>query len=158
MVRITLIRFTGYVIPPGSIPAFISTALSSLDRTAAQEGGPTAPLGPDRKTIGFSNYGITMSFNDITIHNPQVGGGRLRFDEVRAVYQGIGDVIQQLGYEECHVEAWRMVNGRSQKFKVKVLMSGYLVNAHSMVGLLVTSGHNVTQGNHGERSEATATS
>ncbi|KAI4088139.1 MAG: hypothetical protein LQ339_008774 [Xanthoria mediterranea] len=158
MVHITLEKFTGYLIPPGAIPAFISTAISSLDRTAAQECGPTAPLGPDRKTIGFSNYGVTMSFNDITIHNPEVGGGRLRFGEVRAVYQGIGDVIQQLGYEECHTEAWRMVNGRSQKFKVKILMSGYLVNAHSMVGLLLSSGHNVTQGNNGERSEPTVTS
>lgn len=99
-----------------------------------------------------------MSFNDVTVHNPEVGGGRLRFDEVRAVYQGIGAVIQRLGYEECQIDAWRMVNGRSQRFRVKLLMSGYLTNAHSIAGIVASFRHNVTEGKDETASVGTATS
>ncbi|KAL8845782.1 MAG: hypothetical protein Q9221_009080 [Calogaya cf. arnoldii] len=146
LVQITLRRFTGYVIPPAFIRPFIASALDYLDTTASQEGGPTAPFGPDRQTIGHSSDGIVMNFNDITIHNPEVAGGRTRFDEVRAVYQGIAAVIQKLGYEECHIDAFRMVNGRTGKIRVKELLSGYLTNAHSMAGLITSSELAATEG------------
>ncbi|KAL8995629.1 MAG: hypothetical protein Q9169_004672 [Polycauliona sp. 2 TL-2023] len=134
MVRITLTRFTGYRIPPAWVIPFIRNAVSSLDQTASREGGPRAPLGPDTKTLEYINGGLGMFFNDISSHNPEVGGGRTRFDEVRHVYQAIGDVMPRFGYEDCHVDAWRMVDGRSQKFKVKFLLSGVLVNQRSPAG------------------------
>ncbi|KAL8778620.1 MAG: hypothetical protein Q9213_007339 [Squamulea squamosa] len=75
---------------------------------ASQAGGPNAPLEPDRRDIGYTDYGLAMNFNDITVHNPEVAGGRLRFDEVKAVYEGVAAVINQIGYEECAIQAWRM--------------------------------------------------
>ncbi|KAL8671202.1 MAG: hypothetical protein Q9168_004298 [Polycauliona sp. 1 TL-2023] len=49
LLRITPTRFSGYQIPPASVAPFIRAAISSLDQSAAREGGPTAPFGPDRK-------------------------------------------------------------------------------------------------------------
>ncbi|KAL8856850.1 MAG: hypothetical protein Q9178_006567 [Gyalolechia marmorata] len=138
LVRISLQKFTGYELPPANIPAFIHTAVIALDRTAAHAGGPTAHLEPDRKLIGYANYGLAMNFFDVTVSNPEVAGGRLRFDEVKAVYQGIGAVIHQIGYEECTVEAWRLVSGRDgKKVRVKVLMSGYFLNSHNAAKVAV---------------------
>ncbi|KAL8910050.1 MAG: hypothetical protein Q9171_004645 [Xanthocarpia ochracea] len=138
LVRIALQKFTGNELPSAKIPAFIHTAVIDLDRTAAQAGGPTAHLEPDRKLIGYANYGLAMNFYDVTVSNPEVAGGRLRFDEVKAVYQGIEAVIWRIGYEECTVEAWRLVRGRDgRKVKVKVLMSGYFINSHNAAKVAV---------------------
>lgn len=50
------------------------------------------------------------------------------------------------------------MNGRSQKFKVKLLMSGYLTNAHSIAGIVANFRHNVTEGKDETASEGTVTS
>ncbi|KAI4275647.1 MAG: hypothetical protein LQ337_003078 [Flavoplaca oasis] len=158
MLRITLTRLTGYKIPRAFVSPFMRNALLSIDRIAAQEGGPTAPLGPDRKSIGEPHDGLYLHFNDVTFHHAQAGGGRTRWDEVRAVYQGVYDVIYAFGYEECQIDAWRMVDGRSQRFKVKLLLSGVFVNAHSVEGMVSSLKPNVTAEVHETPSDGTATS
>ena len=136
--RIAIQKFTGNELPPADIPPFIRTAVIDLDRTAAHAGGPTAHLEPDRKLIGYVNYGLAMNFFDVTVSNPEVAGGRLRFDEVKAVYEGIGAIIYRIGYEECTVEAWRLVKGRDgRNVRVKVLMSGYFINSHNAAKVAV---------------------
>ncbi|KAL8918466.1 MAG: hypothetical protein Q9172_005425 [Xanthocarpia lactea] len=142
LVRIAIQKFTGNELPPANIPTFIHTAILALDRTAAHAGGPTAHLEPDRKLIGYTNYGLAMNFYDVTVSNPEVAGGRLRFDEVKAVYQGIGEIIHRIGYEECTVDAWRLVKGRDgRNVRVKVLMSGYFINLHNAAEVAVGLGN-----------------
>ncbi|KAL8728706.1 MAG: hypothetical protein Q9166_005193 [cf. Caloplaca sp. 2 TL-2023] len=131
LVRIALKKSTGYRIPAGMIPPFIHTSLVSLDHMASHAGGPTAPLEPDRRDIRYANYGLEIKLNDITVRYPEVGGGRLRYDEVKAVFEGVGAVISQIGDEECVIDAWRMVNGSSGRSGVKFLVSGYLINGQS---------------------------
>ncbi|KAL9039823.1 MAG: hypothetical protein Q9180_002302 [Flavoplaca navasiana] len=157
MLRITLTKFTGYKIPPAFVSPFMRNALLSIDRIAAQGGGPTAPLGPDTKSIGEPHDGLNLHFNDVTFHHAQAGGGRTRWNEVRAVYQGVYDVIYAFGYEECHINSWRMVDGRSQRFKVKLLLSGVFVNAHGVAGMVTSLKPNVTAEVYERPSDGTAT-
>ncbi|KAL8942512.1 MAG: hypothetical protein Q9216_001613 [Gyalolechia sp. 2 TL-2023] len=146
LVRITLTRYSGYEIDSGSVPPFLQSALIALDQAAEAAGGPTAPLEPSRRTIGHTAYGLTMRFDDITIYSPEVAGGRLRYDEVRAVYLGTAATIHQIGSEECSVHAWRLVDGRSGRYRVKFLMNGYLANVRGMAASMARLGLNDTAG------------
>ncbi|KAL8807351.1 MAG: hypothetical protein Q9223_004780 [Gallowayella weberi] len=132
LVRITLSKLTGHRIPSASVPAFFHLALISLAREAAQAGGPTAPMESDRRKIGYKNYGLDMELNDVTYDHPEAGGGRLRYDEVKAVYEGVDSAISLIGYEDCVIEGFRMVRTRTAGLiAVRVLVSGYLVDTYS---------------------------
>lgn len=73
-----------------------------------------------------------MDLTDVTVRDPEAGGGRLRYDEVKAVYEGVLAVIGRIDYEECVIDVWRMVDkGKDAggRVKAKYLISGYLVNS-----------------------------
>ncbi|KAL8668848.1 MAG: hypothetical protein Q9168_006535 [Polycauliona sp. 1 TL-2023] len=136
LVKITLRRFSSTQVPPHAVAPFIRDALISVDQIAEREGGATAHFGANREHIEYSNKDVGIYLDDKTLDNPDVAGGRPRFDEARAVYRGIGDVIRQLGYGQCQLSAWRTVQGRTQKVKLKFLFSGYFVNVESVAGLV----------------------
>lgn len=71
--------------------------------------------------------------NDATVRDPLPAGGPFRFDEMRAVYVGVGETVGDISWLECEVLAFR--TSSVMRRNVKFLGWGFVANA-GMVGAM----------------------
>lgn len=88
-----------------NIEDLIGTGLVALDLLAARAGGPFAPLNVPR--IRWAISGLVIRISDNTRHSPQLEGGPFRFDELKAVYEGVRVALRRIDNLECIVAVWR---------------------------------------------------
>ncbi|KAL8726300.1 MAG: hypothetical protein Q9166_006802 [cf. Caloplaca sp. 2 TL-2023] len=113
---------------PSRIASLIVSGLAALDTSAAEAGGPFSPLNLSPIKWTYSLLAITVEDLTWRAPDPESAGGRFRYDELRAVYQGVGANIHSISNEECKIEIWRMATGgfpRRQR-KVKKLGTGVI--------------------------------
>lgn len=122
-VRVTLKAFTPRIMDPSDLAELLVSATAHLDALATQAGGPKAWLrSPHYQWI---SEGLIINNYDMTVHNPQPSGGPYRFDELKAVYTGVGAVAHKIGFRECTISVDR-VSGILKR-KVKYLGNGYVM-------------------------------
>lgn len=94
------------IMAPDRIRAFISSGLIALYDSQTDAGGPSRPL--TLSPVTWTDFSLTISVEDLTVRAPDGGGGRFRWEELRAVYQGVGANIKRIEYMECKIDIWRM--------------------------------------------------
>ncbi|KAL8713144.1 MAG: hypothetical protein Q9220_002665 [cf. Caloplaca sp. 1 TL-2023] len=101
--------------PPASIANLIETGITALDILAQRAGGDRALL--DVPRIRWAISGLVIMMNDATVLRPatEVVGGRMRFDEMRAAYWGIGRAIGTIGDVESSVRVFRRGSVRRRR-------------------------------------------
>ncbi|CAO1604291.1 MAG: hypothetical protein LQ349_001069 [Xanthoria aureola] len=128
-VRLTLTTNTGsLVINPERISILISTGLHALGNSEDDAGGPFKDV--NQPQTRWTEVGIRITVDDKTLDlpNPEADGGRMKWGELRAIYQGTGAHMKNIGNEECKIEAWRMATSGypRRERRIKFLASGTL--------------------------------
>ncbi|KAL8757378.1 MAG: hypothetical protein Q9199_002255 [Rusavskia elegans] len=134
-VRLTLKSSNGLVINPERIAWLISSGLHALGNSEDDAGGPFKDV--NQSETRWTEVGIRITVDDKTLDlpNPEANGGRMKWGELRAIYQGVGAHMKDIGNEECSIEAWRMeTSGFPRRGRrIKHLASGSLKAAHPAV-------------------------
>ncbi|KAI4257331.1 MAG: hypothetical protein LQ352_001681 [Teloschistes flavicans] len=104
------------------IENLIGTGLVALDLLAARAGGPEANLNVPR--IRWAISGLVIRVSDDTRQSPEIAGGPFRFDELKAVYEGMRVALRRINDLECILAIWR-VSGIFRR-QVKFLGHGYV--------------------------------
>ncbi|KAI4223162.1 MAG: hypothetical protein L6R36_005633 [Xanthoria steineri] len=128
-VRLTLTSNTGSrVINPERISILISTGLHALGNSEDDAGGPFKDV--NQPQTRWTEVGIRITVDDKTLDlpNPEADGGRMKWGELRAIYQGTGAHMKDIGNEECKIEAWRVATSGypRRERRIKLLASGTL--------------------------------
>ncbi|KAL8880312.1 MAG: hypothetical protein Q9198_002255 [Flavoplaca austrocitrina] len=84
------------------------------------------------KDVGYPStqwtmHEITINITDLTMQDrqPESAGGRMKWGELKAVYQGIGAYIKELEYDELKIDFWRVAIGGFPKRLRRVKHLGY---------------------------------
>ncbi|KAI4118637.1 MAG: hypothetical protein LQ338_007368 [Usnochroma carphineum] len=110
-------------IDPMAFLNLIETGKVAVDLLAARAGGATADL--DVPRIRWAISGLAIQTTDAT--RISAGGGRFRFDELKAVYTGLLVAVGRIGDLECVFYVWRVSPIISRR--VKFLGYGTLQHA-----------------------------
>lgn len=105
--RLTLTDTGSSIIHPRRIEELISYGLVALDNSAVAAGGYFKDVG--HPFIKWTLHQITINITDLTLRDPQPesAGGRLKWAELKGVYQGMGGLMGKLEYDECNIDIWR---------------------------------------------------
>ncbi|KAL8941795.1 MAG: hypothetical protein Q9216_002033 [Gyalolechia sp. 2 TL-2023] len=91
--------------PPDAIVDLIQTGKVALDLLAQRAGGDTANLNVPR--IRWERSGLVIEISDATAYGPQPARPRPRFDEIRAVYEGVEAAIGDIGNVAAGIRVFR---------------------------------------------------
>lgn len=85
----------------------ISYGLVALDNSAVAAGGYFKDVG--LPYIKWTLHQLTLNITDLTLRDPQPerAGGRLKFGELKSVFQGVGALMKKLEYDELNIDIWR---------------------------------------------------
>ncbi|KAL9628274.1 MAG: hypothetical protein Q9204_005988 [Flavoplaca sp. TL-2023a] len=79
-------------------------ALTNSERDA---GGPHKDV--NLPVTHFSDYGIQINVEDKTLGpGSEADGGKMKWGELRAIYQGVWSHAKEVGNTEFKIEAWRL--------------------------------------------------
>ncbi|CAO1598842.1 MAG: hypothetical protein LQ349_000562 [Xanthoria aureola] len=106
-VRLTLTVSGGPIIHPTRMEELISYGLVALDNSAVAAGGYFKDVG--LPYIKWTLHQLTLNITDLTLRDPQPerAGGRLKFGELKSVFQGVGALMKKLEYDELNIDIWR---------------------------------------------------
>lgn len=91
--------------PPGAISNLIETGKVALELLAQRAGGDTANL--NVPSIRWAISGLAIQITDATTYNPHTTVPRVRFDEMRAAYDGVGAAIRRIDNVEAGIRVFR---------------------------------------------------
>ncbi|KAL8850216.1 MAG: hypothetical protein Q9221_004815 [Calogaya cf. arnoldii] len=110
-VRLTVTVTGRPIIHPDRMEALIGYGIMAIGNSIIAAGGDFKDVG--QHYLPWSFHQLTLNITDLTMQDPQPesAGGRMKWRELRAAYQGIGAVMKKLNYPECNVEFWRTTTG-----------------------------------------------
>ncbi|KAL8765531.1 MAG: hypothetical protein Q9209_007439 [Squamulea sp. 1 TL-2023] len=110
---------------PTRIDAMMASALAAVANSAADAGGPTKPL--NYSALHFSHVGLTIQVENLTVRDsdPESAGGQFRFEELRAVFQGVRANLRRLDNEESKIDIWRVGTGGFPRRERRVKHLGF---------------------------------
>ncbi|KAL8786283.1 MAG: hypothetical protein Q9213_002878 [Squamulea squamosa] len=110
---------------PTRIDYLMAAGLAAIANSAADAGGPTKPL--NYSAIHYTDAGLTIEVENLTIHDsaPESAGGPFRFEELRAVFQGVKAHLRKVDNEESKIDIWRVATSGFPKRERRVKHLGF---------------------------------
>ncbi|KAL8879819.1 MAG: hypothetical protein Q9192_008153 [Flavoplaca navasiana] len=139
-VRLTLTsNLNSRTIHPERIDYLMQYGLYALGNSERDAGGPHMDV--NLPVTHFSDYGIQINVEDKTLGpGSEADGGKMKWGELRAIYQGVWSHAKDVGNTELKIEAWRMKTRGFPRIerKIKHLASGKL-SVNPSTGQVVAS-------------------